>query len=293
VRNVTLFLVAIAGVGLAGVTMLQARRMEGEPHAARPVETPASRSVAAEGRVVAYPGSEVVVGTERGGRVVRLSLEEGQTVRRGDLIAELDSDELRAALAEDRARVAEADAEVRLAEATLKRRADLVAERIVAAHDLDQATRDLDTARARRETARAAVARDEALIRKTRIVAPISGTVIGRHAQAGETLEASQRVVTLADLTRLRIEAEADEADADALGTGAPVSITCEAFPGRAWRGRLEEIPRSVTLRRLKPQDPGRPTDTRILAVKVAFAEPTPLKLGATVELKIEAPARR
>ena len=46
----------------------------------------------------------------------------------------------------------------------------------------------------------------------------------------------------------------------------------------------MEEIPRSVTLRRLKPQDPGRPTDTRILAVKVAFAEPTPLKLGATVE---------
>ena len=47
-----------------------------------------------------------------------------------------------------------------------------------------------------------------------------------------------------------------------------------------------------MTLRRLKPQDPSRPTDTRILAVKVAFAEPTPLKLGTTVELKIEPQAR-
>jgi multidrug resistance efflux pump len=137
------------------------------------------------------------------------------------------------------------------------------------------------------------VARDEALLRKTRILAPISGTVVGRHAQAGETLESGQRVFTLADLTRLRIEAEADEADADALGVAASAAITCEAFPGRAWRGRVEEVPRSVTLRRLKPQDPGRPTDTRILAVKVAFAEPTPLKLGATVELKIEAPRGR
>ena len=42
-----------------------------------------------------------------------------------------------------------------------------------------------------------------------------------------------------------------------------------------------------MTLRALKPQDPGRPTDTRILAVKVALSEPTPLRLGTTVELKI------
>jgi hypothetical protein len=51
----------------------------------------------------------------------------------------------------------------------------------------------------------------------------------------------------------------------------------------------VEEVADAVTLRRLKPQDPSRPTDTRILAVKVAFSEPTPLKLGTTVELKIQA----
>jgi len=48
-----------------------------------------------------------------------------------------------------------------------------------------------------------------------------------------------------------------------------------------------------VPLRRLRPQDPGRPTDTRVLAVKVALAEPTPLKLGTTVELRIAAAAGR
>jgi RND family efflux transporter MFP subunit len=288
-----LWAVALAGVGLAGLTVLQARNTERARSEVRPSDAAPARGLAAEGRVVTYPGGEVVVGTERGGRLVRLTLQEGQTVRRGDVLAELDSDELRAALAADRARVTEAKAEVRLAESTLKRRADLAAERIVAAHDLDQAQRDLDIAQARLMISRAAVGRDEAQLRKTRILAPISGTVIGRHTQAGETLEAGQRVLTLADLRRLRIEAEADEADAAALKMGAPVSITCEAFPGRAWRGRVEDIPGSVTLRRLKPQDPARPTDTRILAVKVAFAEPTPLKLGATVELRIEAPSGR
>jgi HlyD family secretion protein len=71
---------------------------------------------------------------------------------------------------------------------------------------------------------------------------------------------------------------------------GAPVAITADGFPGRSFRGRIEEVADSVTLRKLKPQDPGRPTDTRIVAVKVAFSEPTPLKLGTTVELKILRP---
>src|SRR6185503_16012852 len=105
------------------------------------------------------------------------------------------------------------------------------------------------------DTARAAVARGEAQLRETRIVAPIAGTVTGRHVQPGEMLEVGRRVVTLADLSRLRIEA-----DAAALALGAPVQIRADGFPGRTWKGRVEEIPESVTLRRLKPQDPGRPT---------------------------------
>jgi RND family efflux transporter MFP subunit len=188
--------------------------------------------------------------------------------------------------------VTEAEAEARLAELTLRRREDLARERVVSAHDLDQARRDLEMARARVETARASVARGEAQLRETRIVAPIAGAVTGRHVQAGEMLEIGRRVVTLADLDRLRIEAEADESDAAAVVLGAPVQIRADGFPGRTWMGRVEEIPGSVTLRRLKPQDPARPTDTRVLAVKVAFAEPTPLKLGTTVAVKIQAAAR-
>ena len=71
------------------------------------------------------------------------------------------------------------------------------------------------------------------------------------------------------------------------------MAITADGFPGQSWKGRVEEVPDSVTLRRLKPQDPSRPTDTRVLAVKVAFVEKTPLKLGTTVELRIEPAAAR
>jgi RND family efflux transporter MFP subunit len=234
----------------------------------------------------------VKVGAERAGRLVRVLVQEGQAVRAGELLAEIESDEIRAALDESRARVVEGEAEVRLAELARERRQKLMEEKIVAAQDMDQATRDLDISRARVVTAQATVARYEAQLRKSRIVAPISGTVTARRVDAGQTVEAGDETFILADLSRLRIEGEAHEADAGAVALGAPVRITAEGYPGRSWQGRVEEIPDSVTLRRLKPQDPSRPTDTRILAVKVAFAEKTPLKLGTTVELRIE-PAER
>ncbi len=286
----TIVITGLIGVGLLAATILQARGAGAvAPAAPEPVAGAAAMGVAAEGRVVTYPGGEVVVGAERVGRLVRLAVIESQTVRKGEVLAELESDELRAALDEARARVAEAEAEVRLTEANLKRRHGLAAQQILSSHDLDQATRDLEIARARLETARATVARDEAQLRKTRILAPIAGTIVGRHVDAGETVDVGTRIVTVADLGRLRIEGEADEADAAGVAAGAAVTITADGYPGKTWRGTVEEVADSMTLRKLKPQDPGRPTDTRILAVKVAFVEQTPLRLGTTVELRIQA----
>lgn len=287
-------LVALAAV--AG-TVLQARGVvtpQAGGRSAGPVaSSPAASGVAAEGRVVAYPGAEVRVGAERGGRLVRVLVEEGAAVRQGQLLAEIESDELRAALAEARARVAEAEAEERLAEANLTRRRRLTEERIVAIHDLDQATRDVETARARVATAKASVSRYEALLAKSRIAAPIAGTVVARRVDAGQMVEAGDHAFTVADLDRLRIEGEAHEADAQAVALGAEVTITADGYPGHSWLGSVEEIPDAVTLRRIKPQDPSRPTDARVLAVKVAFAGPVPLKLGTTVDLRIAPGGRR
>jgi len=281
----------LVGGALVGATVLQARAVV-QPSPAKATESaspPSVTGIAAEGRVVAYPGAEVRVGAERAGRLVRVLVEEGVMVRKGQLLAEIDSDELRAALAEARARVVEAEAEVRLSEVTLARRQQLEQERIIAAQDLDQALRDVETTSARVATAKASVARYEALVAKSRIAAPIAGSVIARRVDAGQMVETGDHAFTIADLSRLRIEGEAHEADAQGVAKGAPVTITADGYPGRSWRGRVEEVPDSVTLRRIKPQDPSRPTDARILAVKVAFAELVPLRLGTTVDLRIAA----
>ena len=102
----------------------------------------------AEGRVVAYPGAEVVVGTEAAGRIVRLDVQEKSAVRTGDLIAELNADDLRAASPSRTARVAEAEADIRFFDREVRREEALIARRAGTMQNLDVNRRGLDAARA-------------------------------------------------------------------------------------------------------------------------------------------------
>jgi RND family efflux transporter MFP subunit len=289
----------LLGLGLLGVVVLQAQaagigrlKTGGKKASASAAPAPsASRTrVAAEGRVVTYPGAQVVVGTDLAGTIVVLKVQEKDRVRRGQLLAELRSDDYRASLAEAKARVVEADADIRLAAAEVERARTLWEKAVGSRQALDKAERDVDAARARRATAAATADRLEAVLAKTRILSPIDGVVLSRQAQAGETLEAGKPILTVADLTRTRIEAELDEFDAGRVRLDDAVRISAEGYDGKAWRGRVEEIPDAVVGRRLKPQDPGKPEDTRVLLVKIALLDETPLKLGQRVEIRIDNP---
>ena len=250
-------------------------------------ESPVSPCVAAEGRIVAYPGAEVVVGTEVAGLIVRLTVKEKSAVRAGDVIAELSSADLRASRAEADARVAEAEADIRFYDREVRRDQALLARHATSPQNLDVNVRGLELARARRDAALAGRDRLDALIAKTRITAPIDGVVTARHVLLGEIAEPGRAVVTIADLNRLRIEAEVDEFDTARVALGASVSITAEGYGSTAWRGTVEEIPDSVVGRRTRPADPGRPIDVRVLPVKIALAEPSPLKLGQRIDVEI------
>ena len=277
----------ILGILLLGATVVQVNATRSKPAPPRVDKVAEKPRVVAEGRVVTYPGSEVTIGTDVAGTLQRLTVNEKETVRRGQTIAIIQADDTRAALGVARARVGEADADIRLFQSEVARAQNLFQVDIGSKQAWEKADRDLDAARARRASAAAEVARLEALVEKTILTAPIDGVVITRDVQAGETVGIGDAIVTVANLTKTRIEAEIDEFDVARIRLGAPVKITAEGFD-HTWRGTIEEIPDSVVNRRLKPQDPSKPIDTRVLLVKVAFAEPTPLKLGQRVEVAIE-----
>jgi len=284
----------VVGVFLILAAIVQARKFSEhgmQAVAAKPAKTAAESSAAAvraEGWVVAYPGAEVTVGTDVAGTVVHLLVQEKDKVRKGQLVAELRADDTRAALEEARAQLAQSEADVRLYEIEVSRAQQLFDAKVGTKQALDRATRDRDSAEARSETARATVRRLEAVLDKTRIYAPIGGVVLSRLVQPGESVKEGASIVSLANLDRTRVEAEVDEFDAGRVEIGNDVTIKAEGYDGQQWLGRVEEIPDSVVSRRIKPQDPTKPIDTRVLLVKVAFGEPTPLKLGQRVQIALQ-----
>ena len=259
----------------------------------RPVErhapgSPAVRSrIVAEGRIVACPGAKVTLASEISGTITQLPVRELQQVRKGDLLVQLGCDEPAAALAEAQARVMEIDADLSLFDARM-RRVKTMFERGVAT-DLEflEANHNLQLATAKKKAALATVARLQAQLARATIRAPIDGTVVARYVDVGEMVMPAQPLVTIADLSRTRIEAEVDEFDLGRIRLGADVAVIADGYPDQRWMGKVEELPEIVVARRLKPDDPGRLSDSRVLLAKIALTEAAPLKLGQRVEVRI------
>lgn len=248
---------------------------------------PAPGVLRSEGRVVAYPGSDVIVGTDLGGTLTQVLVREGDRVGRGQLLALLDARQEGAALDEAESRIQELTADERFQTMELQRHEALQAGGIISRQSLDQIRTQVDLARSRREAAQATAQRLRVAVSKLRIVAPLDGVVVSRRVNGGETVPAGTTLFQIVQPEKVRLEAEIDEFDLSRIALGNPVQVRAEGYSA-TWSARVEEIPSQVVGRKLKPQDPSRPSDTRVLLVKVALLEPTPLKLGQRVELEIQ-----
>ena len=293
------YVLAIVGIGLATMAVWSARsRGTGggsppPPGVTTPfAEAAGSPRILAEGRLTTYPGAQVVLSSEVNGVVTNILVAEKSRVQAGELIAEIQADDVYASWEEARARRAEIESETALAALEVKRGRSLAQTGAITPQELDRLEKALDTLQARRTTAEVQVQRLEITRAKTRIRAPFPGVILARHIHAGEVVAAGTPIVTLVDLNRVRVEAEVDEYDAGRVEVGADAVIRAEGYADQ-WPGRVEEIPDVVVSRTLHPEDPAQPSDVRVLRVKVALTGPCPLKLGQRVELEIRCPQTR
>jgi HlyD family secretion protein len=98
-------------------------------------------------------------------------------------------------------------------------------------------------AQSRYDAAKATLADVEASLEAATMVAPFDGTVISVGAEAGDLVSSNMNVVTLADLSDLRVLATVDETDISQVQVGQEVQITFDAFSGRRFRGQVLEVP--------------------------------------------------
>jgi RND family efflux transporter MFP subunit len=197
-----------------------------------------------------YARSRAAVGAKIIGRVVELRVDEGDPIRRGDVIAVLDSQDLRANLDQARAALAEAEARLVDGEREERRQRSLVEAEVTAQAQLDMAVTQRAVAAAVVESARARVAAVEAQLEYTVIRSPIDGVVIERNVEVGEMVapggftsqQSTGAIVRIADPESLEIEADINESFISRLELGQPTSIKVDAVPDATYHGRLRQI---------------------------------------------------
>jgi len=213
----------------------------------------------ASGYVV--PQRHSIVASKQPGRLESVLVKEGDEVKEGQLLAELESADLRASLSEARAALASARARVLGARATLaEAKIQLARERQLlgpggstqanvdtAQSRFDVAEANVRAAEADVEAAQARIANAEVALKNTRITAPFSGRVVRKLAEAGEVMSALYQttgggIVELVDFKSLVVEADVSEGRIAAIKLGDPAEISLDAFPNRRLRGEVSEL---------------------------------------------------
>jgi HlyD family secretion protein len=209
------------------------------------------------------PTVQVNVGSEESGLVARVYVQNNDRVVKGQALAQLDLSRLRDALVQSQASLRAALAGVAQNRATVAQtRANLARQQQVyrisggkvpsrteldtARADYARAIANVGQAEAQVAQARAAVSSNQTNLAKGTIYAPVTGVVLSRQVEPGQTVAASFNVATLftiaEDLSRMRLQVKVDEADVGELHTGAPATFNVDAYPNRTFPATVTRL---------------------------------------------------
>ncbi len=217
--------------------------------------------------------TEVTLSAQRPGRVVALTVKEGDVVKAGAVICKLDlteeSVQSESVLGQSRATFEEA-------EKNLNRIEGLFDKGMLAQQDLDAARRSYEVAKSQYDAAQsdAGVKRDYSIIK-----APFSGVIAKKYTEVGELLLPGKQIVQIVNPDKIYVLATIDEVDVGRLRLNQLVTITVDAFPGEKFTG---------TVGRISPIVSGGKLETRTADVWIYFDKKDPrLKPGMSADIEI------
>jgi HlyD family secretion protein len=245
-RSHVLSLVMLSWVLLSGCSA----RTAGETYeTARVARGDIEQRVSASGTLSAL--GSVDVGSQASGRIVSLGADFNSPVKKGQLIAEIDSSIYVAQLKQAEADIASAEATVLLKQQNLKRKEALFPEHAASQLDLDQAKAELAQAQATAAIKHAAIESARANLGYCRIASPIDGIVISRKVDVGQTLVAAMTTPVLftiaTDISKMNISAAVSEADVGQVRPGQPVDFHVDAFPDETFHGTVVQVRKAPT----------------------------------------------
>lgn len=209
------------------------------------------------------PTNQVDVGSELSGIVKTVEVDYNDHVKVGQILARLDTDKLKAKVLQSKAALDSSQAKVLETQATVKEAEDKLArlqhvweisnQMVPSQDDMDAAQAALNRAKAAAATAKAQVSLSQAILdadqtdlSKAVILSPISGIVLTRNVEPGQTVAASFQapvLFTLAeDLTKMELHVDVDEADVGRVKKGQPATFIVDSHPGRRFPARISQV---------------------------------------------------
>jgi HlyD family secretion protein len=223
-------------------------------------------SVTASGQV--QPHTKVDVASDVSGRIVRLAIKEGEMVKKGQFLLQIDPSTYQAEVQRSQAAVASARAELARTKASLeqsrsalRRSEDIIKTNptLVSAETMEQLRTTVDVNTALYEAAQHSIDQTEAalqnaqsLLAKTTIKAPMDGQVTRLAVEQGETAvpgtfnKDAALLLTISDMSMLETKVKVDETDVARIAVGDSATVEIDAFPDTTFRGRVVEISNSA-----------------------------------------------
>ncbi|MGE0080015.1 MAG: efflux RND transporter periplasmic adaptor subunit [Thiohalomonadaceae bacterium] len=181
------------------------------------------------------------------GTVARVLVDVGADVKAGQVLAELDTADLRLALDAARAEVGRIEALHANQERTVRRFEQLHAEKLVSAGALEEAQAQLKSLAEQLAGARAQLATAQRAVNKTHIAAPVAGVVAARYVAAGDYVDTRTKLFEIANRSRLRVHLPFPESLAPALRPGLTVKLNSPVAPDQVVTATLDAVRPVVT----------------------------------------------
>jgi len=192
------------------------------------------------------PVQQVSVGTQVSGIVDKLYVDFNSVVKKGQLLATLDTLVLSEKVAQAKASVAAANSALDLAQQTFNRTKSLYEQKAETQTNMESATNGLEQAKTNVKNATSNLTQANINLGYAKIYSPIDGVILNRAVDEGQTVAASFNTPTLFlianDLTKMEVQANMDEADVGGLAVGQKATFTVDAYPELTFNGTISQI---------------------------------------------------
>jgi membrane fusion protein (multidrug efflux system) len=194
------------------------------------------------------PEDEVTISTEVEGIIKKRFVDEGDQVKRGDVLIKIDDEKFRLQVEETEASLREAEATLKNAKGSLSRMEQLLSEKVVDQQRYDDTFTKFHLGKAMVENVRAKLKRYQRSLNDTEIVAPLDGVVSERMGSEGEYVKVGAELLKVVEINPLKLTFTLPEKFSGQVRMGQTVEVKAKAFPGEVFTGSVYFISPTVNL---------------------------------------------